>query len=199
MSVAISAARPFARLGLPRGRWVIAEHIARSAIKWAVVWGVLFGLIVMSTIESVTRAYPTLSQRLQLAQSSQSFAFIAGQPHHLETVAGYTVWKVLTTAAFISAIWGLRTSIGLLRGEEEAGRWELLLAGQTTRRRATLQALLGLGWSRAAPCSWPSVRWQARSPRRAARPACSRRLSWESRTWFAWWPTRVPVSAGCAG
>ena len=77
MSVAIATARPSARLGLPRGRWVIAEHIARSAIKWAVVLGVLFGLIVMSTIESVTRAYPTLSQRLQLAQSSQSFAFIA--------------------------------------------------------------------------------------------------------------------------
>jgi ABC-2 type transport system permease protein len=37
------------------------------------------------------------------------------------------------------------TSTRVLRGEEDAGRWELLLSGQTTRRRAAAQALLGLG------------------------------------------------------
>ena len=36
-------------------------------------------------------------------------------------------------------------STRLLRGEEEAGRYDLLLAGQTTRRRAAGQALAGLG------------------------------------------------------
>ena len=34
---------------------------------------------------------------------------------------------------------------GYLRGEEDAGRWELVLCGQTTRRAAAAQALLGLG------------------------------------------------------
>ena len=33
----------------------------------------------------------------------------------------------------------------MLRGEEEAGRWELLLTGQSTRRSAAAQALGGLG------------------------------------------------------
>jgi len=32
-----------------------------------------------------------------------------------------------------------------LRGEEEAGRWELLLVGPTNKRGTTAQALLGLG------------------------------------------------------
>ena len=36
-------------------------------------------------------------------------------------------------------------STRLMRGEEEAGRYDLLLAGQTTRRRAAGQALVGLG------------------------------------------------------
>ena len=36
-------------------------------------------------------------------------------------------------------------STRLMRGEEEAGRYDLLLAGQTTRRRAAGQALAGLG------------------------------------------------------
>ena len=39
---------------------------------------------------------------------------------------------------------GPLTSTRLLRGEEANGRWDLLLAGQTTRRRATAQALSGL-------------------------------------------------------
>ena len=36
-------------------------------------------------------------------------------------------------------------STRLMRGEEEAGRYDLLLAGQTTRRCAAGQALVGLG------------------------------------------------------
>jgi ABC-2 type transport system permease protein len=141
-TAAVRLAAPTDRFGT---RWVIARHVAGAAMRWAAVWGAVFGLFVVSTIESIIKAYPVVSERYQLAQTSQSFAFIAGQGHHLETVAGYTVWKVLTTDAFIGAIWAMRTAIGLLRGEEDAGRWELLLCGPTTRRRATVQALVGLG------------------------------------------------------
>lgn len=149
-AAATTAIRPFAQAESTATRWAITLHVARSAMRWAVVWGAVFGLTVISTIESIVKAYPSVSGRSQLAQASQSFAFLNGQGHHLESVAGYTVWKVVTTAAIIGAIWGMRTAVGLLRGEEDAGRWELLLAGQTTRRRATLQALLGLGAALAA-------------------------------------------------
>jgi ABC-2 type transport system permease protein len=57
---------------------------------------------------------------------------------------------VLTAAALVGAVWGLRTGTGLLRGEEDAGRWELLLSGRTTRRRAATEALLGLAVAQAA-------------------------------------------------
>ena len=49
------------------------------------------------------------------------------------------------TLMILGAIWGLLTSTRLLRGEEDSGRWELLLAGQTTRVGAAVQALVGLG------------------------------------------------------
>ena len=45
----------------------------------------------------------------------------------------------------LGAVWGLLTSTRLLRGEEDSGRWDLLLCGQTTRRGATAQAIAGLG------------------------------------------------------
>ena len=126
-------------------RWVITRHVARSALRWAVVWGVVFGLFVISTVQAFLKGYPTLAERLQLAHSMQAFAVLIGQGHRLETAAGFTSWRVMTTAAVIGAIWALRTSTGLLRGEEDAGRWELLLAGPTNARRATIETLCGLG------------------------------------------------------
>jgi ABC-2 type transport system permease protein len=126
-------------------RWVIARHTARSAWLWAVVWGAAFGLFVIGTIQAFVKGYPTYAERVQLAHSMRAFEVIIGQGNHLETVAGFTSWRLLTTTAVIGAIWALRTSTGLLRGEEDAGRWELLLASPTTPRRATLEVLAGLG------------------------------------------------------
>lgn len=124
-------------------RWVIVFHVARSGRRWALVWGAVFGLFVIATVKGYLLGYPTVAERLQAAASLQSFSILLGQPHHAETVSGFTQWRVLVVIAIIGGIWGVLTSTGLLRGEEDAGRWELLLAGQTTKRRAAAQALLG--------------------------------------------------------
>ena len=61
-----------------------------------------------------------------------------GPAPRLQTVGGFTVFKVSMTLTIIGAVWGLLTSSRLLRGEEDAGRWDLLLSGRTTgagRRR----------------------------------------------------------------
>jgi ABC-2 type transport system permease protein len=144
MSLA-TAVRAMPRTQRRRRRWPIARHVARSALLWAVVWGAVFGLFVVGTVQAMVKGYPTLAERMQLAHSMQAFMILIGQGHHLETVAGFTSWRLMTTSSIIGAIWALRTSTGLLRGEEDAGRWELLLAGPTTPRRATIQALFGLG------------------------------------------------------
>ena len=51
---------------------------------------------------------------------------------------------MLALLVIVGAIWGLLTATRLLRGEEDAGRWELLLTGRTTRGGRPLQALGGL-------------------------------------------------------
>jgi len=150
MSVAAIGLRALGPAGRGDPRWVIAGHVARSAMRWAVIWGAVYGLFVIATIKAFVVAYPSVADRLKIAGSLQSFAILIGQPHHAETVAGFTQWRVLVVIALIGAIWGLLTSTGLLRGEEDAGRWELLLSGQTTKRRAATQALLGLGAAVAA-------------------------------------------------
>src|SRR5262249_19011392 len=79
------------------------------------------------------------------AATLQSFAIILGQPFHAETLAGFTVWRVTVIIALIGAVWALLTSTGLLRGDEDDGRWELLLAGPVTKLRAATEALYAFG------------------------------------------------------
>lgn len=142
MSVA-AAGLTLARAGVDDGpRWVIARHVFGSAVRWAIVWGFVYGLLVISTVKAYSIAYPTAAERVKAAASLQAFSILLGQPYHAETLAGFTSWRVTVIIALIGAIWALLTSTGLLRGEEDAGRWELLLSGPVTKLRATTEALL---------------------------------------------------------
>ena len=87
--------------------------------------------------------FPTASSRAQLAlafEGNTAWEALFGTIRRMDTVAGYTAYKSWMFAMILGAIWGLLVATRLLRGEEDAGRWELFLSGQTTRARAALQA-----------------------------------------------------------
>ncbi len=129
-------------------RTVVAGLTARKAIRSGVIWGYIFGVAIASSAISYTTIYKTQAQRDALAAaygSNKATSALFGPAPDLQTVAGFTVFKISMTLMILGAVWGLLTSTRLLRGEEDSGRWELLLAGQTTRRGATVQALAGLG------------------------------------------------------
>jgi len=129
------------------GRFVVAGLTARKAVRSGVLWGYVFGVFVASSAYSYDSIYKTAAERRQLAHafgSNIATSALFGPAARLDTVAGFTVFKVSMTIMLLGAVWGLLTSTRLLRGEEDAGRLELLLSGPVTRRRATAQALLGL-------------------------------------------------------
>ncbi len=144
-------AEPALRAPAPAARRpgsVVAVRTARLALRSGVLWGWVFGLTVASSALGYVSAYKTPAARANFATTFGSNAgldAIAGPANQLQTVAGYTVWKSLAFLSVLGALWGLLTATRLLRGEEDAGRWELLLAGQTTKRRATAQVIAGLG------------------------------------------------------
>jgi ABC-2 type transport system permease protein len=128
-------------------RTVIWRQTARTAVRSGALWGYIFGVIVASSAVSYTTIYKTQAERDHLAGvfgPNKATAALFGPAPQLQTVAGFTVFKSFMTLMVLGAIWGLLTSTRLLRGEEDAGRWELLLAGQTTPRKATALALGGL-------------------------------------------------------
>ena len=127
---------------------VIAVNTARGAARSAVLWGVVFGCYVAYAAVQYATSYPSLAGRQQVAASlgaNPGMVALFGQGQQLATVAGFTAWRVMGVLTPLGAIWGLLTATRLTRGDEEGGRLELLLAGQTTRRRAVGQAIAGLG------------------------------------------------------
>jgi ABC-2 type transport system permease protein len=131
----------------PSARIVVLQRTARQAARSGLLWGYVFGIVVASSAISYTRLYRTQAERDHLAAvfgSNHAASALFGPAPQLQTVAGFTVFKSFMTLVILGGLWGLLTSTRLLRGEEDAGRWELVLCGQTTRREAAEQGLGGL-------------------------------------------------------
>jgi len=142
----VTAAAPVT-VGRP-ARMMIARHSARRSLRSGVLWGYVFGVVVASSALSYGRIYSTGAERQRLAATfgaNHASSALFGPAPQLQTVAGFTAFKVSMTLIIIGAIWGLLTSTRMLRGEEDAGRWELLLSEPTTQGRAVAQVLAGLG------------------------------------------------------
>ncbi|WFE32685.1 hypothetical protein [Micromonospora sp. WMMD975] len=56
-----------------------------------------------------------------------------GEPVALDTAGGFTVWRTGVVLAVLLSVWGTLVTTRVTRGEEEAGRWDLLLAGRLSR------------------------------------------------------------------
>jgi ABC-2 type transport system permease protein len=109
---------------------------------------VIFGVSIASSAVSYTKIYKTPASRDALAATygtSKAISALFGPAPKLQTATGFTDFKISMTLMILGAAWGLLTGTRLLRGEEDHGRWDILVAGQTTRRRATAQAVVGLG------------------------------------------------------
>jgi ABC-2 type transport system permease protein len=126
---------------------VVLRRTARRTIRSGALWGFVFGAVVISSAWSYSGIYRTQAQRTALATafgSNRTTIALFGPAPHLDTVAGFTVFKTLLTLTLVGAVWGLLTATRMLRGEEDTGRWELLVTGATTRGRAAGQCLVGL-------------------------------------------------------
>ena len=128
-----------------------ARVVARAARRGALIWGGVFALITWAEASQFAKEYPTAADRARLVKtmgSSVGIDAIFGPSPRIDTVGGYVATHAIGVLGIIGAVWALLAATRLMRGEEDAGRWEALLAGATTRRRAVVLQLagLGLGW-----------------------------------------------------
>ena len=60
---------------------------------------------------------------------SPAIRTLFGPPVGLDDAGGFTVWRIGTALAVLVGVWAALAATRVTRGEEEAGRWDLLLAG----------------------------------------------------------------------
>ncbi len=126
----------------------VARRAFRQVGRGAGVWGLVFGATAAASALSYVTSFPTLASRQELAASTASAAglgVLLGPVAAVDTVGGYTVYKCFVFLTTIGAIWAILATTRLLRGEEDTGRWQLVLAGDTRPSRATVSTLVALG------------------------------------------------------
>ncbi|WP_433555549.1 polyketide antibiotic transporter [Pseudonocardia xinjiangensis] len=84
---------------------------------------------------------------LQALAANPAIRVMFGPPLALDDPGGFTVWRTGTPVAVLVGAWALLVATRITRGEEDAGRWDLLLAGRVrpadlvTRYLAVLAAV----------------------------------------------------------
>src|SRR3954447_12912646 len=111
------------------------------------------GLLVVSAVAGVLTAFVAAEYRstFSSAFSASSLEALAqnpavrtlfGPPVALDDPGGFTVWRTGTVLAVLVGVWGALAATRLTRGEEEAGRWDLLLAGRLPLHTLVLRSLV---------------------------------------------------------
>lgn len=125
--------------------------IRRFTFRRVIVSAVIFGWI--ATAESIAQAvgivaaFPNAAERAKVINglaSNNALGVFYGDRHvDILSPGGYMVYRILPIVALVLSIWSLTFITKMLRGQEENGRWELLLAGETSQSRATIDTILG--------------------------------------------------------
>ncbi len=123
----------------------LAGRLAFSGLsRGALIWGVVFALTVASTVFAYKSTYGTPAERAELLRgfaANSGIRALFGPARNIDSIGGFLAWRSLSLMPLIAGIWGLLVATRLLRGEEDRGRWETLLAAPLTRGRATLATL----------------------------------------------------------
>ncbi|MGZ4714559.1 MAG: hypothetical protein ACXVK4_16610 [Acidimicrobiia bacterium] len=146
MTVAAVDPRGVARIG--RGPVpAVVRRSFRQVRTGAIVCAVACGGTAASSALTYVQSFATAASRHQLVATTSTdtgLAILLGPVREVGTVGGYTVYKGFAFLTTIAALWALFAATRLLRGEEDAGRWHLVLAGATRPAAATLATLTAL-------------------------------------------------------
>lgn len=105
-------------------------------------WGLGIGLLMFEIQAAIGSLLRSKAADLSLQSLAGSFNW-AGDPVALNTVGGYATWKN-GIAILMMAIWPLIAWSRILRGAEERGSMDLLLAQPRGRIRVALESLLAV-------------------------------------------------------
>ncbi|MFI6784672.1 hypothetical protein [Micromonospora sp. NPDC050276] len=99
--------------------------------------------LVAGTYSSVM-ADPAAAGSIAELAANPAIRTLFGEPVALDQAGGFTVWRVGTFVAVLLAAWSILATTRVTRGEEDAGRWDVLLAGRVPLRAVVARHLAAL-------------------------------------------------------
>lgn len=106
-----------------------ARLVARGAGVVLVVAAGLSALVV-ATYDGIIGPAPGGVAALAALAGNPAISTLFGEPVALDDPGGFAVWRTGTVLAVLVAVWAALATTRILRGEEDAGRWDLLLSGR---------------------------------------------------------------------
>lgn len=129
-----------------RPTWAVARLTLRLVRRGLLA--MMVGLAAYMVFESVafTTGYPDEAARAALVAWGQDpgIRIIAGPPTAVNTLGGFVVWDAGLYLTLAIAAWAITTATRVLRGDEAAGRTEVVLAGPIPAARMLLTQVLVL-------------------------------------------------------
>jgi ABC-2 type transport system permease protein len=133
---------------VPRGPYrYITLHAVRGERVRLIVIGTICAAYAAGNVVGYRETYPSVAERVRFARvfsDNIALRLFYGVPHDLASVAGYAEFRVVGILAIVTAAWSVFAAVRALRGEEDAGRYELILAGAVGRGGTVIAVLVGL-------------------------------------------------------
>ncbi|MEU4160507.1 hypothetical protein [Actinoplanes sp. NPDC026670] len=119
--------------------WLAARQIRRGGL---ILIGLAAGMtaLVVGTYGQVM-ADPAAAGSLKALAGNPAIRTLFGAPVGLDTAGGFTVWRIGTVFAVFLGVWSILATTRITRGEEDAGRWDVLLAGRLPLPAALIRHL----------------------------------------------------------
>lgn len=119
-----------------QGWWTMVCARLRANRMSLIAMAVLVAVLCATQLQAYISVFPdreTRAATLAPIVNNAALRVLYGYPYAIADPAGWVAWR--TMAGVVTAVWATIITTGALRGEEDAGRGELLLSGLQPRHR----------------------------------------------------------------
>ncbi|MVU78341.1 hypothetical protein GPX89_13935 [Nocardia sp. ET3-3] len=116
---------------------MVRARLRANRISLAVMT-VLMAVFCAASLQTYVVAFPAEATRAAMLAplvNNGALRALYGYPFDIGDPAGWVAWRTMTSVGLIMAVWASIITAGALRGEEDAGRGDLVLSGAQPRRR----------------------------------------------------------------